>query len=183
MPGTFCAACRSRVAGGSPCPAAAAAASASYTTPPAMPSPASPPGSWSAARRGRDELQRARRPRGRAGSGDEHEADVSDPATDLAPARCPADGRPASRTPGAPPRAGGGRARKRPDRWPPEAPAGASVTECSIWPIPRESFDKRATEQRISRDGRNQRLSPDVTALLESERRYRRVCAHSQDAI
>jgi len=57
----------------------------------------------------------------------------------------PADGRPASRTPGPPPRAGGGRTRKRPDRWPPEVPVGASVTECSIWPIPRESFDKRAT--------------------------------------
>ena len=39
----------------------------------------------------------------------------------------PADGRLASRPRGAP-RAGGGRARKRPDRWPPEAPAGASVT-------------------------------------------------------
>jgi len=59
----------------------------------------------------------------------------------------PADGRPASRTPGAPPRAGGDRARKRPDRWAPEVSVGASVTECSIWPIPRESFDKRATQQ------------------------------------
>ena len=54
---------------------------------PAMPSSASLPGSWSAARRGRVELQRARRPRGRAGSGEEHEADVLEPATDLALAR------------------------------------------------------------------------------------------------
>ena len=54
---------------------------------PAMPSPASLPGSWSAARRGRVELQRARRPDGRAGSGEEHQADVPDPAADLAPAR------------------------------------------------------------------------------------------------
>ncbi len=37
----------------------------------------------------------------------------------------------------------------------------------------RASADRRA-QRRISRDGRNQRLSPDVTALPESERPYRR---------
>ena len=52
-----------------------------------MPSSASLPGSWSAARRGRAKLQRVRRPDGRAGSGEEHEADVLEPATDLALAR------------------------------------------------------------------------------------------------
>ena len=51
-----------------------------------MPTPASLPGSC-AARRGRAELQRVRRPAGRAGSGEEHEADASDPAADLALAR------------------------------------------------------------------------------------------------
>jgi hypothetical protein len=66
---------------------AAAAGPASYTAPPAMPSSASLPGSWSAARRGRAELQRDRRPDGRAGSGEEHEADVLEPAADLALAR------------------------------------------------------------------------------------------------
>ncbi len=55
--------------------------------PRARPSPASLPGSWSAARRGRVELQRVRRPDGRPGSGEEHEADVLEPAADLALAR------------------------------------------------------------------------------------------------